>query len=137
MQVEYKKIDIDDITVFKKIVSSSFVYTDADRLSDYSHDETEDLVFSPEIVLKPNNTYQVSLILKYCFDNNISVTPCGARTGLSGGSLPIYGGIALSLEKMNSIINIDERRTFGFFTSTLTPLSCRRDISSSVRMISA
>ena len=59
--------------------------------------------------MKPNNTNQVSLILKYCYENNITVTPCGARTGLSGGSLPIYGGIALSLEKMNSIIDIDER----------------------------
>ena len=39
----------------------------------------------------------------------IPVTACGARTGLSGGSLPVFGGVALSLEKFNSIIEIDER----------------------------
>tara|TARA_B100002052_G_scaffold138336_1_gene126789 strand:+ start:31652 stop:33058 length:1407 start_codon:yes stop_codon:yes gene_type:complete len=109
VQVGYKKIDIDDITVFKKIVSSSFVYTDADRLSDYSHDETEDLSFFPEVVVKPSNTNQVATILKYCNKNNIPVTPCGARTGLSGGSLPVFGGVTLSMERLNSIIEIDER----------------------------
>ena len=51
-------------------MSSSFVYTDADRLSDYSHDETEDLSFFPEVVVKPSNTNQVT-ILKYCNKNNI------------------------------------------------------------------
>ena len=40
----------------------------------------------------------------------IAVTPCGARTGLSGGSLPIFGGVALSLERLNSIIEIDEQK---------------------------
>jgi glycolate oxidase len=45
----------------------------------------------------------------YCNEQRIPITPCGARTGLSGGSLPINGGIALSLERWNSIIEIDER----------------------------
>ena len=46
--------------------------------------------------------------MKYAYENNIPVTPIGARTGLSGGSLPIYGGISLSLERFNKILNIDE-----------------------------
>ena len=45
----------------------------------------------------------------YCNKRNIPVTPCGARTGLSGGSLPIFGGVALSLENFNKIIQIDEK----------------------------
>ncbi|MFL2575257.1 MAG: FAD-binding oxidoreductase [Flavobacteriales bacterium] len=78
-------------------------------MNDYSHDETEDLKFLPQIVLKPYNTAQVSVIMIYCNKRNIPVTPCGARTGLSGGSLPIFGGVALSLENFNKIIQIDEK----------------------------
>ena len=65
--------------------------------------------YFPEVVLKPSTTEQVSSILSYCNERQISVTACGARTGLSGGSLPICGGVALSTENMNRIIEIDER----------------------------
>ncbi len=86
MQVEYKKINIDDLTVLKEIVSDSFVFADDEKLLEYSHDETEDLTFPPEVVVKPSNTQEISRIIKYCNDKRITVTPCGARTGLSGGS---------------------------------------------------
>ncbi|HLV42744.1 MAG TPA: FAD-linked oxidase C-terminal domain-containing protein [Brumimicrobium sp.] len=80
----------------------------AEDLDKYGRDETEDLLFLPQLVLKPSNTQEVSEILKYCNENKIPVTPSGARTGLSGGALPINGGIALSLERMNKIISVDE-----------------------------
>ena len=109
VQVEYKKIDIDDLTAFSKIVGNNFVLTNEEKLLEYSHDETEDLSFPPEVVIKPQTTEEISSIIKYCNEKMIAVTPCGARTGLSGGSLPIFGGVALSLERLNSIIEIDER----------------------------
>ena len=83
--------------------------TDSESIHAYSHDETEDLKYFPEVVLKPNTTEQVAAIMLYCNRQLISVTPCGARTGLSGGSLPVCGGVALSTERFNSIIEIDER----------------------------
>ena len=46
--------------------------------------------------------------MRYCHSNKICVTPSGARTGLSGGAIPLFGGVALSLEKMAKIISIDE-----------------------------
>ncbi|HLW30020.1 MAG TPA: FAD-linked oxidase C-terminal domain-containing protein [Brumimicrobium sp.] len=88
---------------FKEIAS---VHTE--DLNKYGRDETEDLLFLPHIVLKPTKTEEVSAILQYCNNNLIPVTPSGARTGLSGGALPINGGVALSMEKMNKIISIDE-----------------------------
>ena len=109
VQVEYKKIDIDDLVILKEIVGNDYVLTDEEKLLEYSHDETEDLSFPPEVVVKPKTTSEVSEILAFCNKNKIAITPCGARTGLSGGSLPIYGGVALSMEKFNSIIEIDER----------------------------
>ena len=107
--MSYSDISKDDILFFKELLGENYIFTDLQSIFDYSHDETEDLKFPPNIVLKPLLTEQVSSILDYCNKNNIAVTPCGARTGLSGGSLPIMGGVALSLEFFNKIIEIDER----------------------------
>ena len=105
----YSKINNDDVLFFQKAISDNNVFLDDKTLDEYSHDETEDLKFYPSIVLKPNNTNEISAILKYCNERIIPVTPCGARTGLSGGSLPIMGGVVLSTENLNRIISIDER----------------------------
>ncbi len=107
--MKFKKIDSKDVVYFGSIVGVEYVLTDAESLDIYSHDETEDLKYFPEVVLKPNTTDQVAAIMMYCNQNFISVTPCGARTGLSGGSLPVCGGVVLSTERFNSIIDIDER----------------------------
>ena len=45
--------------------------------------------------------------MKFCFANEIPVTPSGAQTGLSGGAIPVTGGLVLSLRKMNKIIEVD------------------------------
>jgi glycolate oxidase len=93
---------------FQSIIGVNSVFTDAEVLKNYSHDETEDLSFIPSLVLKPNSTDEVSEIMKYCFEHTLKVTPQGARTGLSGGALPTEGSIALSMEKFNKILKIDE-----------------------------
>ncbi len=77
-------------------------------LKQYAMDETEDLCFYPQFAVKPANEKEVSEIVKLCYNNDVPVTPQGARTGLSGGALPVKGGVALSLEKLDSIISIDE-----------------------------
>ncbi|MBL1280313.1 MAG: FAD-binding protein [Fluviicola sp.] len=81
---------------------------DSEEIYNYSHDETEDISVLPNVVLKPNSVEEVSEIMAFCNENNICVTPSGARTGLSGGAIPIHGGVALSLEKFNKILEIDE-----------------------------
>ena len=111
--MEYKKINIDDVSVLKEIVGDDYIFTDQEKLVEYSHDETEDLSFPPEVVVKPRTAEQISDILSYCNKQKIAITPCGGRTGLSGGSLPIFGGIALSMERFNTIIAIDERNMQG------------------------
>ena len=97
------------INSFKSIVGESNVITSKENSQQYAHDETEDLVFYPSIVLKPEDTSQVSQIMVYCDENEINITPQGARTGLSGGALPIQNSVALSMEKFNRIIKIDEQ----------------------------
>ncbi|MDO7613487.1 MAG: FAD-binding protein, partial [Crocinitomicaceae bacterium] len=83
--------------------------TDKEFMSNYAQDETEDLIYYPAVVVIPISTREISKTLKYCYENGIPVTPAGARTGLSGGSLPIFGGVLLSSEKLNRIIEIDEK----------------------------
>jgi glycolate oxidase len=89
--------------IFKDIV-----LTDTHLLEKYSRDETEDLVFPPQLVLRPTKVEEVAAILRFCNENKIPVTPSGARTGLSGGALAIHGGVVLSMEKFNRILHIDE-----------------------------
>ncbi|MDC0202044.1 FAD-binding protein [Flavobacteriales bacterium] len=107
--MSYHKINKEDRLYFQSVVGESNIFYSEEVLKEYSHDETEDLSFLPEVVVKPNATKEISEIMIYCNSNNIPVTPCGARTGLSGGSLPVESGVVLSLEKLNTIIEIDER----------------------------
>jgi glycolate oxidase len=107
--MSYNKVSQENIDYFSTFLEESNMIVAGAKLEDYSHDYTEDLRYFPEIVLKPANTEDVSKIINYCNKNKIPVTPCGARTGLSGGSLPVCGGIAMSMERFTSIIQIDER----------------------------
>lgn len=93
----------------QRIVTSQFVFTDQDTLLAYSHDQTEDLSFPPHVVVKPQSAQEISDILKLANEHIIPVTPIGAKTGLSGGALSVFGGIGLSLERLNKIIEIDEK----------------------------
>jgi glycolate oxidase len=67
------------------------------------------LQYYPEVVLKPKSTEEVAAIMQLCNTHKIPVTPRGAGTGLSGGALPHLGGVLLSTERLNKIIQIDER----------------------------
>ena len=93
----------------RQILGHEFVLVDEVTLKNYGHDETEDIHFQPEVVVKPCNTQEVSQILKLCNKYQIPVTPRGGGTGLSGGALPVYGGVVLSTERLNKIIEIDEK----------------------------
>src|SRR6266498_4354845 len=89
---------------FRNILGEKYVLIDEESLHNYSHDETEDLHFLPDVVLKPRTAEEISAILKICNQDKIPVTPRGAGTGLSGGALPHLGGVLLSMERFNSIL---------------------------------
>ena len=94
---------------FKNIVGNDYFFADEDSLQHYAHDETETLRFKPHVVLKPSSSQQISAVLKICNAYRIPVTPRGAGTGLSGGALPHLGGVVISTERLNKILDIDER----------------------------
>ncbi len=100
---------LEQLNAFKSIVGEQYVLIDEESLHHYAHDETEDLHFRPDVIIKPRTAEEISEVLKICNRYKIPVTPRGAGTGLSGGALPHLGGVLLSIERLNSIINIDER----------------------------
>ncbi|WP_426060729.1 FAD-binding oxidoreductase [Hymenobacter sp. B1770] len=101
------------IVAFEAIVGPSHVITaqraEADVYADYGRDHTEDLHYAPDVVLRPADADEISQIMRLCHENRIPVTPRGAGTGLSGGALPIHNGVLLSTERLNKIVQIDER----------------------------
>lgn len=105
----FKKITEQDLAFFRSQSGLKGVYTDADTLNRCAGDETEDLHYLPEVVLQPETVESVSAIMKYCNEHMIPVTPRGAGTGLSGGALPVLGGVVLDMKSFNKIIKLDKR----------------------------
>lgn len=104
----YNKISGDILNSIISIVGEDAIVTQHADLEKYSHDETEDLSYYPEVVVKPHTTEEISDLLKICNEHMIPVTPRGAGTGLAGGALPVLGGLLISMERFNKILNIDE-----------------------------
>jgi glycolate oxidase len=94
---------------FKLIVGSEYVFTDADSIEKYGKDETEQLHYAPQVIVKPRQASEIAQLLKICNEHLIPVTPRGAGTGLTGGALPHLGGLVISMERFNTILEIDER----------------------------
>lgn len=107
MTQPFNKLTADDLAVFRSICGDAQVLTDKADLEIHGADETEDLCFPPEVVLRPQETAQVHAIMCRCAARRIPVTPRGAGTGLSGGALPVRGGVSLSLARMNRILEVD------------------------------
>lgn len=97
------------IESFKQIVGENYVLDDKEALEAYGHDQSEQLLYLPSIVVKPKIAEEISAIIKICNSAKIPVTPRGGGTGLSGGALPNLGGVVISTERLNTITNIDER----------------------------
>ncbi len=110
--MEYTKIDKRTISLLTDIVGEENVITDTERIEPYIHDEAAKTDAGPEIVVTVETAQQVSEIMKLAQKKKFPVTPRGAGQGLSGGSVPVCGGVVLSLEKMNKILEIDEENFF-------------------------
>ncbi|HCV44438.1 MAG TPA: FAD-binding oxidoreductase, partial [Bacteroidetes bacterium] len=105
----YNRLTPDLTSRISAIVGPDAIFTDNESLTIYGKDETEDLKFPPDIVVKPTSAKQISEILKLANQHRVPVTPRGGGTGLSGGALAVHGGICLSMEKFNHILEIDEK----------------------------
>ena len=91
----------------KFVKNAENILSEADEVRPYETDALSVYTQTPLAVVLPDNTKQVSDILKYCNEENIKVVPRGAGTGLSGGALPLQDAILLGLGKFNKILEID------------------------------
>ncbi len=115
--MQYNKVKTTHIEAFSRLLGNAQVIEGKESTRVYAHDMTEDLEFYPEVVLKPKTAGEISEIMKICNAEGIPVTPRGAGTGLSGGALPVFGGVVISMERFNKILEIDERN----FQATVEP----------------
>lgn len=83
------------------------ILTDNESLSMCAHDHTENLCFLPDLVVCPRQVEEISILVTWCNRHQIPITVRGAGTGLSGGALPIHGGIVLHMKYFDKILNID------------------------------
>ncbi len=112
------------LTSLKESIAKKNILTDKDILEKYSRDETSDLSHLPDIVVRAKSTADVSSTLKICTKYKIPVIPRGAGTGVTGGAVPVKGGLVLSIEQMNKILEIDRDNMIavvepGVITKTL------------------
>ena len=106
--MKYNKVTPAIVSQLIKIIGEKYVITDAEKLSGYSCDEIPArFARMPEVVIQPQNALEISEIVKIANIELIPITPRGAGTGLSGGAIPVFGGIVISFERMNKIIEID------------------------------
>ena len=107
--MEYTKISQEILAKLQALVGAQNVVTDKEQLVLYSHDEVTDPAYHhlPEAVVFAENTQQVAAVVKLANEYKFPIVPRGAGTGLACGAVPIYGGVVLSLEKMNKIIEIN------------------------------
>jgi glycolate oxidase len=107
---KYAPVTPSVVAELERIIGAPHViFGDADCMVDYSHDEIAgtDYAHMPDVVVKPSSAAEISEIMKLANRERIPVTPRGAGSGLSGGAVPVFGGILLSVERMNHILEID------------------------------
>jgi glycolate oxidase len=111
--MEYGKIDNKILTEFEDFLEKKDILMQPIDLKKYSRDETSNEEAMPDMVLRPQNSKQISRIMKIANEHLIPVTPRGLGTGVSGGAIPIMGGIVLSLEHFTRIIEVDKENMVG------------------------
>jgi glycolate oxidase len=104
----YNRVNPAIINSLRSIVGEANILVGTEQMEKYSHDETVGLMAWPEVVVKVISATQIAEVFRLAQQHRIPVTPRGAGYGLSGGSVPVHGGVVLSTEKMNHVLEIDK-----------------------------
>ena len=111
-KTRYNPVTADVIGKLKEIVGEKHViHDDQERLRPFSHDEIpgDEWAHMPEAVVRPRTAEEIAKIVKLANEEMIPITPRGAGSGLSGGAVPVYGGIVLLVDRMNRILDFDKK----------------------------
>ena len=124
----YTPIDESIAARLRAIVGDRHViFGDDERLEPYSHDEVADPSFAhmPECLVRPETPEQIAAIMKLANERHFAVTPRGAGSGLSGGAVPVHGGVVLLCDRMNAVVDYDRDN----MTITVEPGVVTNDIN--------
>ncbi len=118
----YGQIDSDIRKRLAEIVGAAHLLSDPEKMVDYGHDEfsQREIARLPDVVIKPASAEEVSLVMRLADEKRIPVTPRGGATGLCGGCVPIHGGIVLSLERMNRLLEVDVKNQMAVVEAGVT-----------------
>ena len=93
----------------RDLVGDTFAIDDDETLQRFSADETPNLTPSrPDVVVRPGSVDEVQRVMQLCAANSVFVTPRGAGSGKSGGCVPVFGGVVMALDRLNTITTIDK-----------------------------
>jgi len=109
----FARVTAEMVEELRSAIGPDGVVTDEETLKPFASDYTEDLVFMPEVAVLPKTTEDVQALMRIASKYNLPVTPRAGGTGLSGGALPVLGGILLSCHRMNRILEIDRENLIG------------------------
>ena len=100
----------------EKLAGKNFVTRDKADLMCYSYDATGQSCL-PDAVIFPDSEDQVAQIMTLAWENSLPVIPRGSGSGMTGGAVPVQGGLVVATSRMNRILDIDEKN----FTATVEP----------------
>ncbi|RJP33504.1 MAG: FAD-binding protein [Candidatus Omnitrophota bacterium] len=121
------------VAALKQLIDPQRVLSEPEDIVTYSYDGTPHLTGAPAAIVHPVNTQEISNLVKWAYENEVPVVPRGSGTGLSGGSVPIQGGIVLSTVRMDRILEIDEENLTllaepGVITGNLAAEAAKRGL---------
>src|SRR3954469_24685851 len=91
----------------REVVAAEYIRQDASALDVYGADALLQ-IHHPDIVVLPANTQEISSIAALCNEHRVPLVVRGAGTGYTGGAVPTAGGVVLSMERLNRILEIDQ-----------------------------
>ena len=95
-------------TKLSNLVGSDVVRSDAVSLQAYSRDATPMFEGLPEVIVAPRNTAEVSKIVKFAHDTNTPIIARGAGSNLCAATVPLNGGIVMSMTNMNKVLEVSK-----------------------------
>ena len=118
---------LETVQALTKIVGSEYIHLTLEDRMCYSYDGTF-RTFLPDYIVRPKNTLEIQEIVKVAAALKIPLYPRGAGTGLSGGSVPVKGGIVLDLTRLNRIVEIDAKNLVAIVEPGVIPADLHKAV---------
>jgi D-lactate dehydrogenase (cytochrome) len=104
--MDFNPVTPDLIDQLRAILGAGSVSTAQADIDLHARDQSHHAARPAEVVVFPTSAQGVADVLKLAYDHHVPVTPWGVGTGLEGNSIPVYGGISMSFERMNKIVAV-------------------------------